>query len=137
MDTGLTIKPTSSPTQIGVGRDDALPVPKAAPTELAPSQTVTAAAPSTNTQAQPGSPSRQGTEAEMATLYANAFDYLDGRVLLDAQSCEVVFRMIDVRTRKVVEQVPDQALLRLRAYTRAIASGEALSAVAARSNLAA
>lgn len=137
MDTGLTIKPASTATQIGVGREDALPMAKSGPTELAPSQTVTASGSSTGTQAQPGSPSRQGTDARLTSAFAGTYDFLDGQVLLDPQSREVIFRMIDVRTRRVVEQVPDQALLRLRAYTNAIASDELLSETAPRAYTAA
>ncbi|NJL08053.1 MAG: hypothetical protein HC900_07145 [Methylacidiphilales bacterium] len=137
MDTGLTIKPASTTTQIGIGREDTLPMLKVGPTELAPSQTVTASGSSTGTQAQPGSPSRQGTEARLASAAAGTYGFLDGQVLLDPQSREVIFRMIDVRTRRVVEQVPDQAILRLRAYTNAIAFDEMVTETAPRAYTAA
>jgi uncharacterized FlaG/YvyC family protein len=36
---------------------------------------------------------------------------------------EVIFRVIDERSRRVVRQVPDQALLRMRAYNKALTDG--------------
>jgi hypothetical protein len=48
-------------------------------------------------------------------------------VIIDPQSREVIYRVIDVRSRQVVRQVPDEALLRVRAYARAIASGDSPS----------
>jgi uncharacterized FlaG/YvyC family protein len=45
--------------------------------------------------------------------------------VLDPHSREVIFRVRDERSGRVVRQVPDEALLRLRAYQRAIAEGEA------------
>jgi uncharacterized FlaG/YvyC family protein len=43
----------------------------------------------------------------------------------DPATAEFVYRVIDNETRRVVRQVPDQAMLRLRAYTRAQQSVEA------------
>ena len=48
-------------------------------------------------------------------------------VIIDPQTREVIYRVIDVRSRQVVRQVPDEALLRIRAYARALASGDSPS----------
>jgi hypothetical protein len=45
-------------------------------------------------------------------------------VIIDPQTREVIYRVIDVSTRQVVRQVPDEALLRTRAYAQALANGE-------------
>ena len=44
--------------------------------------------------------------------------------------------MIDVRSQRVVTQIPDNALLRLRAYSRAIENGESIVAAMARTDVA-
>jgi len=45
-------------------------------------------------------------------------------VIIDPQTREVIYKVIDVRTRQVVRQVPDEALLRARAYAQALANGD-------------
>jgi hypothetical protein len=39
--------------------------------------------------------------------------------IIDPETNEVVYRVLDERTRRVVHQAPDQALLRMQAYDRA------------------
>lgn len=46
----------------------------------------------------------------------------------DPATAEFVYRVIDNETRRVVRQVPDQAMLRMRAYTRAQQDAEASAA---------
>lgn len=43
---------------------------------------------------------------------------VDRRIEVDAETQALVFRAVDEATGEVVRQVPDQALLRLRAYAR-------------------
>jgi uncharacterized FlaG/YvyC family protein len=45
-------------------------------------------------------------------------------VLIDPTTHEVIYRVVDVRTRQVIRQIPDQALLRTQAYNRALQSGK-------------
>lgn len=45
-------------------------------------------------------------------------------VLLDPQTREVVYRVLDADSRQVLRQVPDRALLRMHAYARALENGE-------------
>jgi len=42
--------------------------------------------------------------------------------IIDPETNEVVHRLLDSRTRQVLRQVPEEALLRMRAYARAQAS---------------
>jgi len=97
MDTGLTLKPAPSVAQMGDVRPAA--APNAVATELAPAKTVTAAS---NTAQAPATNDSRKSE-----------------IVLDPHSREVIYRVVDVRSRRVVWQVPDEALLRLHAYARA------------------
>jgi hypothetical protein len=42
-------------------------------------------------------------------------------LVIYTETREVIFRVVDVRSGQVDRQVPDQALLRLRAYNRTLA----------------
>ncbi len=48
---------------------------------------------------------------------------LTQRYTIDPQTREVIYRVVDTRTQQVIQQVPDQALLRSRAYSNAIQNG--------------
>ena len=50
-------------------------------------------------------------------------DPYEYQVLVDPATHDVIYRTVDERSRQVVRQVPDQALLRMRAYARALAEG--------------
>ena len=107
MDTGLAVRPTSGATQTGIARPDPAPVRQAVATDLAPAQSVTA---STNTDA-----ARHDAQS--------AQDSNVRKIILDAHSREVIFQVLDASSGRVVRQIPDEAMLRLRAYTRALAQG--------------
>jgi hypothetical protein len=51
-------------------------------------------------------------------------DPYEYQVLVDPATHDVIYRTVDERSRQVVRQVPDQALLRMRAYARTLAEGE-------------
>lgn len=110
MDAGLPIRPAASPTQLGVARPESVPVREAARTDLPAAAAVTAA--------DTGQAARNDAAARQA-----AQPLVDREIVVDDAAREVIFRTIDVRTGTVVRQVPDQALLRLRAYTRALLDG--------------
>jgi hypothetical protein len=98
MDTGLTLKPAASSTQMG-GMRPKTAARNAVATELAPAKAVTAAS---------------------DTVHSPATDDARKReIILDPHSREVIYRVVDVRSRRVVRQVPEEAMRRLRAYTRA------------------
>jgi hypothetical protein len=106
MDAGLAVKPVVSV----VASDHVQPVAAvttAAPTELPVAKTV--------------SPAANGAAVRNDQPLTNP---TTRDVVIDAQSREVIYRVLDARSRQVVRQVPEEALLRMRAYTRAIAQGQ-------------
>ena len=107
MDTGLSIRPPASVTQTGYVRPDPAPVREAVATDLAASQSVTAAADVARVR-------NDATTAQQAQ---------SREIVLDPHNREVIYRVVDVRSGQVVRQVPDEAMLRLRAYTRALSQG--------------
>ena len=112
MDSGLTIRPIAGSAETAYVRLEAAAVRTAVATTMAPAQTVTAANDSARSAGH--DPSRN------APAQAN----VTREVVLDAQTREVIFRVIDVRTGQVQRQVPDAALMRLRAYNRTMAEGK-------------
>jgi len=111
MDAGLTIRPVAGVAVTDYVRPAAAATAGTAPTDLPAEQTVTpapSATPARNDSPQPGS---------------SDSDYTTSSITIDPQSREVIYRVIDSRTRQVIKQVPDETLLRNRAYSRAIANG--------------
>jgi hypothetical protein len=89
-------------------RPSSVPIQHAVATELAPGKAVSAV---------PNIPSlRQDPLA--------AQDAQSRVTLIDPATREVIFRVMDTRTHQVVRQMPDQALLRMRAYAKALQRGE-------------
>ncbi len=101
-----TIAPSAGAPPV-VDRVPSTPVAQAVATDLSPAKTVTA--------------------AEIAQSLRNdaaSSDNYQRTVILDPATQDLIFRTIDVRSRQVVRQVPDEALLRMRAYSRALAQGK-------------
>jgi hypothetical protein len=96
--------------QTAVARPAPTPALQAVPTELAAAKTVTAS-------------DTAGATRNDTTDRGNPNDYQQS-VLIDPATREVIFRVIDVRSRQVVRQIPDQALLRMQAYARALNNGK-------------
>jgi hypothetical protein len=111
MDSGLSIRPIATGAEAAMVRPEAAPVKTAVATVLAPSKSVTAA----------HDTSRSAAEG---SGYNAAAPQSRREFSFDAQTRDVIFRVIDVRTGQVERQVPDAALLRMRAYTRAMAEGK-------------
>ena len=108
MDTGLAVRPTSGATPTNIARPDPAPVRQAVATDLAAAQSVTAAA---NAEAA----RNDAQSAQESNVH---------KIILDAHSREVIFQVVNEQSGRVVRQIPDEAMLRLRAYTRAIAQGQ-------------
>jgi hypothetical protein len=51
-------------------------------------------------------------------------DPYEYQVLVDPATHEVIYRTVDERSRQVVRQAPDEALLRMRAYARSLAQSQ-------------
>ena len=104
MDTGLSIRPANVAAPSNNVRLDTAPVREAVPTNLNPAQTVT--------------PAPKASE-----IQAEADDHVR-KIVLDAQSREVIYQVLDAGSGRVVRQIPEEATLRLRAYVRALDSGK-------------
>jgi hypothetical protein len=108
MEAGLSLARTAAPPAINVRYEPALQT--AVATELDAARSVTAAnaggATTAYDAAQVTSP-RQDTAQN---------------VVLDPQSREVIFREISRRSGEVIDQIPGDAMLKLRAYYREIAN---------------
>jgi len=106
MDTGLTVTRTSAAPSINIRHEPALQT--AVATELDAARSVTAANDSSATPAYDSGlaqPRRQDTALN---------------IVLDPQSREVIFREISKRSGEVIDQVPGDAMLKLRAYFREV-----------------
>lgn len=110
MDAGLTIRPIANAAATEVVRAAPLAAADPVRTELAPSQSVSAA---TASSAPRNDMPSIGNRTDVAR-----------EVIVDPAVREVIYRVVDVSSGRVVRQVPDEALLRLRAYARALANGK-------------
>jgi hypothetical protein len=108
VDAGITIRPVQGVAHADYARPASVPVQNAVATDLDPSQTVTAAAAASNIRHDPLS--TQDAQSRVT--------------LIDPATRDVILRVIDSRTHQVIRQVPEQALLRMRAYARALQRGE-------------
>lgn len=92
---------------------------EAVPTELAPAKTVTAL----------------NTALAARNDASAASDQYQHTVRLDPATQELIFRTIDVRSRQIVRQVPEEAVLRMQAYARALADGKSQNAALMQADL--
>jgi hypothetical protein len=106
MDIGFAAKPIGSFAPSGLERPDPVAARQAVPTELAPSQSVTAAA--DTGAARNDAPRRLPSDPVMHD------------VIIDPATREVIYRAVDSRSGAVLSQVPDQVQLQLAAYTQAV-----------------
>jgi uncharacterized FlaG/YvyC family protein len=132
MDAGISIRPVSGVVAADYARPASVPVQQAVTTDLDPSQAVTAASETATIRndalsAQDGV-APQTTQTPQPTLSGQdllaAQDADSQTILIDPATREVVQRVVDTRTQQVIRQVPDQALLRMRAYAMALQRGD-------------
>lgn len=103
METGIVIKPPSSAVPSDYAQQTVIsPGVKAAATILPVNKTVAA---SSAPQAPDNNLFRQAPTVN--------------QVLIDPQARDVIFQVVDVSSRRVIRQLPDEALMRMRAYVRA------------------
>ena len=96
MSTDFSIKPVGAPVATPVAQPVSTAANDAVATVLPPDKSVSVAGPSA------GSPPVN--------------DYVSHQVVLDRAAASIVYQVIDSRTDTVVEQFPDEAVLRRRAY---------------------
>jgi hypothetical protein len=111
MDAGLTINPVSGVSAVAYVRpaasaEQGMPAP-----EQPDANSVTPAADASSIS---NNGSNNGSPADGSTT---------SYFTIDPQIGEVIYQVVDTRTQQVVQQVPDQALLRSRAYSDAIQNG--------------
>ncbi|EJW09874.1 hypothetical protein A33M_0809 [Rhodovulum sp. PH10] len=137
MDTSLTIRPPIGVTSADAARPVTVEAP-VVPTVLPSAKAVTAPTPSSESAtdpklAQSGNPPAQSQPAQNQALHAQ--ENTTRQVVLDPQTREVVFRVIDSKSRQVLRQIPEEALLRMRAYNRALQDGTSPAEVMSRADL--
>jgi hypothetical protein len=106
MSTGIAVQPVAGIALTELARPAAVASQGAVPTELPAAKAVNAlpeAAPAHNAR-----PSSNSGTTDIARNF-----------VIDPQTQDVVYRVMDVRTRQVLYQVPDAAQLRRAAYARA------------------
>src|SRR5512135_2840887 len=103
MSSDFSVRPVGTPAATPVIPPSSPAVSNAVPTDLPPSQTVTAADPSLST--------RNDVQLQIANQ-----DYVSHQAYYDRTAAAMVFQVVDRKTSQVVEQYPDEAVLRRRAY---------------------
>ncbi|WP_460448599.1 hypothetical protein [Alsobacter sp. SYSU BS001988] len=118
MDIGLTPRPVAS---VGTPvRTEPLPPSDAVATDLPPAAAVTAPPDAAQVRVDLSRGSQNIQDLEVAVR-----ETIKRNLLLDPETRQVVYKAVDTRSGETVEQIPDEALLKLRAYVRANAqSGE-------------
>lgn len=104
MSTDFSIKPVGAPAlrPAGEAADNAIA------TELPAAQSVTAAGASAHVRNDPGAGGDAGG------------DDVSHQAFVDRAAASIVCQVVDVRTHVVLRQLPDQSILRRRAYYRAL-----------------
>jgi uncharacterized FlaG/YvyC family protein len=118
------------------------PVLQAVPTDLAAAQTVTATdtaggigSDTGNAQNTQSSQNTQDGQNTTDAITASASSNYQSSVLIDPTTHEVIYRVVDVRSRQIVRQIPDQALLRMQAYNLALQNGKSTTEALAQADL--
>lgn len=109
MDTGIATKPIVGVAPADYARPAVAAGPSTVPTDLPEAQAVIPP-PAAEAMRHDAQPPPENSNA--------AYDTYGYRV--DPQTREVVYRVMDLRTRQVLWQLPDIALLRRNAYARAL-----------------
>ena len=104
MSTDFSIRPVGAPAATPVVQPSGDAAHKAVATELPASKSVTAANGSVSVRGDP----------------ETASDYVSHQVVIDRAAASIVYQVVDNRTNLVVQQFPDEAVLRRRAYFRAL-----------------
>ncbi|HXI08345.1 MAG: hypothetical protein ACRC1G_07670 [Bradyrhizobium sp.] len=100
MSTDFSIKPVGAPVATPIVQPVSEAAEQAVATELPASQTVTAP--------EPAPPPRLNSGAVTRSV--------SNQVVIDKDAASIVYQTVDTRTSQVVEQFPEEAVLRRRAY---------------------
>lgn len=112
MDTTASVRATGPATPV-VSRPDPALMRQAVRTDLPPAEAVVASAEAPDVRLDLSRLAQQQAAQPQAKELARG-------VVVDHESKTLVYRVTDERTGEVVAQVPDEVLLRLRAYVQAV-----------------
>jgi flagellar protein FlaG len=113
MDTGSIAKPAAVAAPNAPQRVNMPASAGAVKTELAPEASVQQVPEAAAVRFDPSN----GAQAR-AALDAAIRDVIERHIEIEPKTREVVYQTVDTESGEVIRQVPDQALLRLRAYAR-------------------
>jgi hypothetical protein len=99
MSTDFSIKPVGAPVAAPIVQPASEAADNAIATELPPAQSVTAADAGASVRNDP-----------------NAGAYVSHQAFIDQAAASIVYQVVDNRTNRVLQQFPDEAVLRRRAY---------------------
>lgn len=111
MEIGSTTRSSAPPASNAPQRTETFTTAGAAKTELAPEASVQPVSEAVRVDLTDGAAARAAVERTLR-------ETIERRIEIDPKTREVVYQTVDRQTGEVVRQVPDQALLRLRAYAR-------------------
>ena len=123
MSSDFSIKPIGSPAAAPFVAPVSEAASKAVPTELPVRQSVAAIDKGTGARidapnnGDPAQTPQPGGTRDRAPLPA---ELLSHQVIVDRDAAAIVYRVVDNRTSTVVQQFPDEAILRRRAYFHAL-----------------
>jgi uncharacterized FlaG/YvyC family protein len=104
MSTDFSIRPVGAPAATPVVHPSSEAANKAVATELPANKSVTVA----------------DAGASVRSDAQTASDHVSHQVVIDRAAASIVYQVVDNRTNLVVQQFPDEAVLRRRAYFRAL-----------------
>jgi flagellar protein FlaG len=119
METGNIAKPVAPAAPVAPARVEQLLTAGAVKTELKPEAAVQQVG---NTPAVQFAPS-EGADFH-ASLESALREVVERNITVDPRTRELVFQTISKETGEVVRQIPDEAILRLRAYVRDLVEAE-------------
>jgi hypothetical protein len=122
MDTGLVTRPAGPAALTGYVPPEPTPVRGAVPTILAPSQSVMTSADAAAIRNETARPQ----PVEPSTTHD---------IVIDPASREVLYRIVDVRSGQILQQIPDHLFIRMEVYTKVMESGKSALEAAAKADL--
>ena len=119
METGNVSKPVAPAAAAVPARVDILAAAGAVKTQLAPDAAVQQAGKTPAVRFAPNDGASFGASLDSAMR-----EVVERNITVDPKTRELVFQTISKETGEVVRQVPDEAMLRLRAYVREMREAE-------------
>lgn len=120
MDVGMTIRPQAPATLAAVRSDVAPAAPASTPTDLPAEKTVTPAGKGDGIRTDLSDSGRRMQQAADALQQA-----VERNLETDPRTRELVLKVTSRSTGQVVQQIPDEQQLKLRAYIRSMMDREA------------